>query len=97
MSSNAEDPRDNGAVLNIAIFEEFDVIGSRIGNFCTIFLNSRQAIQARTTLTAMGHQHPPTPIQVDNTTVLGFMGKNITPKATNSTDMNVWWIRDCLD
>jgi hypothetical protein len=38
LSSNAEDPRDNEAVLNIAIFEECDVIGSRSGNCCTIFL-----------------------------------------------------------
>lgn len=62
-----------------------------------LFLNSRQAIPARTTLIEMGHQQPPTPIQVDNTTALGFVGKNITPKATKSTDMNFWWMRDRSD
>ena len=50
-------------------------------------LNSRQAIPARMTLIEMRHQQPPTSIQVDNTTALGFVGNNITPKATTSTDI----------
>merc|ERR1712086_1066647 len=62
-----------------------------------LFLNSRQAIPARTTLIEMGHQQPPTPIQVKNTTALGFVGKNITPKATKSTDIHFRGMRDCLD
>ena len=39
----------------------------------------------------------PTPIQTDNTTVLGFVTKNLNPKATKSTDMRYWWMRDRSD
>ena len=62
-----------------------------------LFLNSRQAIPARTTLEEMGHKQPPTPIQTDNTTALGFVSKNMLPKATKSTDMKFWWMRDRSD
>jgi hypothetical protein len=40
-----------------------------------LFLNSRQAIPARRLLEEMGHKQPPTPIQTDNTTALGFVTK----------------------
>ena len=45
----------------------------------------------------MGHKQPPTPIQTDNTTALGFVSKNLQPKAITSTDMKCWWMRDRSD
>ena len=45
----------------------------------------------------MGHVQPPTPIQTDNTTALGFVLRNLTPRATKSTDMKYWWMRDRAD
>ena len=62
-----------------------------------LFLTSQQAIPARTTFEEMGHKQPPTPIQTDNTTALGFVSKNLQPKATKSTDMKFWWMRDQSD
>ena len=35
--------------------------------------------------------------QTDNTTALGFVTKNLNPKATKSTDMNNWYMRDKQD
>ena len=52
-----------------------------------LFINSRQAILARTTLEEMVHAQPPTPIKTDNTTALGFVSKHLQPKATKSADM----------
>ena len=52
-----------------------------------LFINSRQAIPARTVLEEMGHVQPPTLIQTDNTTALGFVSKNLQPKANKSADM----------
>ena len=45
----------------------------------------------------MGHPQPATPIQTDNTTALGFVTKNLQPKATKSTEMNYWFMRDRQD
>ena len=62
-----------------------------------LFVNSRFAIQARQLLEEMGHPQPPTPIQTDNTTALGFVTKKLQPKATKSTEMNYWFMRDRQD
>ena len=94
LSDNAKDSRDNGAVLNIAKIMKNVMSSVAEAEIGALFLNSRQAIPARTTLIEMGHHQPPTPIQTDNTTALGFVGKNLTPKATKSTDMQHWWMRD---
>ena len=51
----------------------------------------------QTVLKELGHVLPPTPIQTDNTTALGFVSKNLQPKATKSADMKYWWIWDRSD
>ena len=45
-----------------------------------LFLNGRAAVPIRTTLIEMHHPHPPTPIQVDNSTTVGITNKIIKPK-----------------
>ena len=67
---------------------------AEIGALC---INSQQAIPARKLLEEMGHEQPPTPIQTDNTTALGFVTKNLQPKATKSTEINYWFMRDRQD
>ena len=62
-----------------------------------LFVNTRLAIPVRNLLIEMGHPQPPTPVQTDNTTAHGFVTKNLNPKATKSTDMNYWYMRDKQD
>ena len=45
----------------------------------------------------MGHPQPPTPMQMNNTIVLGVVGKNLNLKATESTDMICLWMSDQSD
>ena len=97
MSNNEKDPADNGAVLNIAHLIKAVMSSAAEAEIGALFLNSRQAIPARTMLEEMGHIQSPTPIQIDNTTALGFVMKNLSPKATKSTDMKYWWMRDRSD
>ena len=61
------------------------------------YINSRKLIPAWTTVEEMVHKQPPTPIQTYNTTALGFVTKNLHPKATNSTDMKHWFMCDRQD
>ena len=42
----------------------------------------------------MGWPQPQTPIQTDNSTAVGFTNKKIINKATKSSDMKLWWLRD---
>ena len=62
-----------------------------------LFLNSRQVIPARRLLEEMDHRQPPTSVQIDNTTAFGCVNKIMVPKATKSTDMRYWYMRDQSD
>ena len=42
----------------------------------------KYAIPVRKTVEEMDHKQTPTPIQTDNTAALGFITKNLHPKAT---------------
>ena len=97
MSEDNQDPKNNGAVLNLANIIKSVMSSAAEAEIGALFINSRQAIPARRLLEEMGHVQPPTPIQTDNTTALGFVTKNLNPKATKSTDMRYWWMRDRSD
>ena len=49
-------------------------------------------IPLRHTLIEMGWSQPQTPIQTDNSKLVGFTNKNIVNKATKSVDMKLWWL-----
>ena len=97
LSDNSKDPTDNRAVLNIAQIIKNVMSLAAEAEIGTLFINSRQTIPARVTVEELGHVQPPTPIQTDNTTALGFVSKNLQPKATKSADMRYWWMRDRAD
>ena len=60
-----------------------------------IFLNYQDALPIPTTFEELGHTQPPTPMQVDNTTSVGFSNNTITQKRSKVIDMRFYWIRDC--
>ena len=59
-----------------------------------LFITAKQIIPLRNTLIEMGCPQPQTPIQMNNSTSVGFTNKTIVNKATKSADMKLWWIRD---
>ena len=52
-----------------------------------LYINSQEAIPARHTLEEMGHPQPPTPMQTDNTIVLGVVTNTIQSKRAKAIDM----------
>ena len=58
------------------------------------YMNAQDCVQIRTTLEEMGHHQPPTPIQVDNTTAVGFANKTIKQKQSKLIHMNYYWFQD---
>ena len=58
------------------------------------FLNTKDASPIRTTLEEIGNPQPPTPMQVDNTTAMGFSKNNINQKRSKAIGMRFYWIRD---
>ncbi len=81
MSDNTKDPKDNEAILNIAKIIKNIMLFAAEAEIGALFINSRQAIPTQTMLGKMGHPQPPTPIQTNNTTALGFIKKNFHPQS----------------
>ena len=97
MSDDEKIPPNNGAVLNIAQIIKNVMTSAADAEIGALYINTRQAIPAKYQLEEMGHKQPPTPVQTDNTTALGFVTKDLNPKATKSTDMQHWFLRDKED
>merc|ERR1711966_444523 len=94
MADDNEEQPAAGPVHNVAQIIRNVMTSAADAEIGALYINSRQAIPARQLLEEMGHRQPPTPIQTDNTTALGFVTKNLQPKATKSTEMNYWFMRD---
>ena len=97
MSEDERYPAYNGPVLSVAKILRNVMTSAADAEIGALFANTRLAIPIRNLLAEMGHPQPPTPVQTDNTTALGFVTKNLNPKATKSTDMNYWYMRDKQD
>lgn len=52
-----------------------------------IFLAAKEALLVQILLEEMGHPQPPTPIQVDNTTAVGFCNNTIKHRRSKAIDM----------
>ena len=59
-----------------------------------LFITAKKMIPLVNTLIEMGWPKPQTPIQTDNSTAVGVTNKTIVNKATKSSDMKLWWLRD---
>ncbi|MCP4744855.1 MAG: hypothetical protein GY874_01760, partial [Desulfobacteraceae bacterium] len=68
MSNNSKEPKDNGAILNVAKIIKNVMSSAAEAEIGALFINSRQAVPTRTALEEMGHPQSPTPIQTNNTT-----------------------------
>jgi hypothetical protein len=58
------------------------------------YINAQESVPIRTTLEEMGHPQPPTPLQVDNTTAVGFANNTIKQKRSKAIDMRYYWLQD---
>ena len=94
MSDNSDNPPNNGAVLNISQIIKSVMSLAAKTELGSLFVNSKQAVPARTTLKEMGHPQPPTLIQTDNTTAIRVLNKKNQMKQTKSMDMQFHWMRD---
>jgi hypothetical protein len=56
--------------------------------------NTKDAIPLRITLEEMGHPQPPTPVNIDNSTTVGFANQTMKQRKSKSMDMRFYWIQD---
>jgi hypothetical protein len=68
MSSNVENPPNNGAVLNMSQIIKSVMSSAAEAELGALYINACEAVSMRQLLNEMGHEQPRTPIQTDNST-----------------------------
>jgi hypothetical protein len=80
MSTNAEIPPNNGAILNIAHIIKHVMTSATEAELAALYIMAREAMYMRIILEEMGHKQPATPIQTDNAMAEAVINAKITPK-----------------
>ena len=80
-------PENNGAMHTVTQIIKTIMSSAAEAEIEALYINCRKATPAQHLLEAMGHCQPPTPIQTDNSTVLGVATNKIQPKWTKAMDM----------
>jgi hypothetical protein len=60
------------------------------------FYNAKDAAWLRSTLEAMDHRQPPTPIQTDNACAAGICDDTVKQRRSKAMDMRFYWVRECV-
>ena len=94
LSENDHKPKINGPVLTIAHIIKPVMVSAAESEIAALCITEKKMIPLCNTLIEMGWQQPPTAIQTDNSTAVGFTTKTMVNKATKSADMKLWWTRD---
>ena len=84
----------NGIILALSKILSNIMSSAAEAEIASTFLTAKDALPLRVALDELGHPQTPTPIQVDNTTAVGFANNRIKQKATKALDMRFHWIRD---
>ena len=87
LSTNAEIPPNNGAVLNIAHIIKHVMSSATEAELGALYIMAREAVYIQIILEEMGHKQPPTPLQTDNSMADGVVNGKIQPKRTKAMDM----------
>ena len=73
MSTNADIPPNNGAILNIGQIIKSVMSSAAESELGGIFINAKESAHLRNILTEMGHPQPPTPTKTENSTANGVI------------------------
>ena len=69
MSTNYDEPPNNGAVLNVSkVLKAVMSLAAEAELGAGLFYNAKIAVPMRKTLEELGHPQPATPVQTDNST-----------------------------
>eukprot|EP00804_Cyclotella_cryptica_P030764 CCRYP_009164-RA/>CCRYP_009164-RA protein AED:0.15 eAED:0.16 QI:0/0/0/1/1/1/4/0/1045 len=66
LSSNADIPPNNGAILNIAHIIKHVMASATEAELAALFITARESVYIRIILMELGHKQPATPLQTDN-------------------------------
>ena len=94
LSSDSNNPPNNGAILNIAHIIKHVMSSATEAELAALYIMAREAVYIRIILEELGHKQPPTPVQTDNAMADGVINGKVQPKRTKAMDMRFHWLRD---
>ena len=84
----------NGPIHVISKIIKFVTSSAAEAEIGASFIAAQESLPIITCLKQLGHKQPPVPIQVDNTTAVGFVYKTIKQKRSKAIDMRFYWLQD---
>ena len=86
-------PRLNGPVLTISQIIKFVMASAAEAELSALFVTAREMVPLRNTLIEMGWPQPPSPIQTDNSTAVGFTNDTIIARRIKMLCLRLHWLR----
>ena len=93
LSENLPITRWNGPFLTIAQMMKYILSLAPEAEMGALFLTSKEMVPVRHTLTEMGWNQPPSPIQCDNSKAVGMTKYTLLPRMSKSWDFRLNWLR----
>ena len=84
---------NNGEILNVAQLIKEVMTLSAEAEIRAMFINAREALPQRITLTEMVHPQPITPIKTYNLAAHSVVTKFFQPRGKKAMDMRLDWLR----
>ena len=92
--SSATLPRANGPIHIESSVLGLVVTSAAEAELGGLFVNGKEAVVLRQTLTEMGHPQPPTPMITDNITADGIVNETVNQRRSKAIDMRFYWVQD---
>ena len=93
LSENDSIPRWNGPLLTIAQIMKYVVSSAAEAEMTALFLTAKDMVPLRNTLQEMGWKQPPSPLQSENSTVVGMTHSTLIPGRSKNWDLRLNWLR----
>ena len=93
LSDNDPIPRPNGPILSLSHVIKHVVASAAEAELAALYHTAREMVPLRHTLTEMGWPQPPSPLQTDNSTALGFVNDTIIQRRTKMVWHRLHWLR----
>ena len=86
-------PRQNGPVQSISTILKFVMASASEAELAALYHTAREMVPLRNALEEMGWKQPPSPVQTDNSTALGFVHDTIIQRRIKMIWMRLHWLR----
>jgi hypothetical protein len=93
-SADTANKLTNGEILIISTVLKHVMSSAAEAEIGAVFINAKEGTVLRTKLEEVGHPHPPTPLETDNTTATGYINGTIKQKRTRAIDMRFYSVKD---